>query len=445
MAKYDLDSELDSGRVEVVQSVDISQFPELRMVNLIHQIMSQDRDSPWGIKTGGSIGSRPLEHDGIVYFGANDHNFYAVDEKTGKELWRFGTGGIVSAWSSAAVWRDRLLFTCFDKNVYCISLDGKKLIWKFGTSDKIACTPLIYNDLVIFGSKDKNLYAVSANSGKEVWRVSLAHEIVSHPLAHRGYVYIGSRGGIHKISPKGRLIWNFHVPGDVDSGLGASGEFLFFGCTDRNVYCITTKGGFRWKYPTQGPIISDAVVNNGRVYIGSFDYNMYCLDFNGNLLWRFETDDIVSTGFVFGDRIYFPSFGRHIYCLNSDGKLLWKHPLERIAYILVTKMGVYAGSWNCKLYALSKEGKLLWEFPTSLGYPSDVEFEPFGEISLTVIHPQEQKGIQRKGKDIHDIHVYGEIGSQYIEMDKRDYIGEPLDKEGFPRMAYKRTKEVYRK
>lgn len=87
----------------------------------------------------------------------------------------------------------------------------------------------------------------------------------------------------------------------------------------------------------------------------------------------------------------------------------------------------------------------MWEFFTSLGYPSDIEFEPSEEISLAVIYTQEQKETLGKEKEIRGVHAYGEIGSQYVEKDMRDYIGEPLEKGGLPGMAYKSRKGVYRK
>jgi outer membrane protein assembly factor BamB len=41
--------------------------------------------------------------DGVVYFGADDDNVYAVNTVTGGELWRFQTGGYVNYSSPAVV------------------------------------------------------------------------------------------------------------------------------------------------------------------------------------------------------------------------------------------------------------------------------------------------------------------------------------------------------
>ncbi len=44
---------------------------------------------------GGSIDSDPIVHEGIVYIGAGDWYFYAVNAENGKEIWRFRTSGYV--------------------------------------------------------------------------------------------------------------------------------------------------------------------------------------------------------------------------------------------------------------------------------------------------------------------------------------------------------------
>jgi outer membrane protein assembly factor BamB len=43
----------------------------------------------WVFTAGGRIGGRPLLHGGLCYFGAHDGYVYAVDEDSGKLIWRF--------------------------------------------------------------------------------------------------------------------------------------------------------------------------------------------------------------------------------------------------------------------------------------------------------------------------------------------------------------------
>ena len=75
----------------------------------------------------------PAISDGVAYIGSEDHNLYAINIKTGKQLcWKFTTGGAVS--SSPAVHNRRVCVGSFDGNDYYM-LDAKtgSLVWKFKT------------------------------------------------------------------------------------------------------------------------------------------------------------------------------------------------------------------------------------------------------------------------------------------------------------------------
>jgi outer membrane protein assembly factor BamB len=52
-----------------------------------------------------------------VFAGSNDGNVYALDVATGKEVWRFTTGGPVTA--SPAVAQNRLVIGGEDGKLYC--------------------------------------------------------------------------------------------------------------------------------------------------------------------------------------------------------------------------------------------------------------------------------------------------------------------------------------
>ena len=62
----------------------------------------------WNFGTRGKIFSSPAVVNGIAYIGSEDHNLYAIDIKTGKQVWIFTTGGAVN--SSPAIYGDKLCF-----------------------------------------------------------------------------------------------------------------------------------------------------------------------------------------------------------------------------------------------------------------------------------------------------------------------------------------------
>ena len=50
----------------------------------------------WKFNTKGKIFSSPAVVNGIAYIGSEDHNLYAIDIKTGKQVWVFTTEGTVN-------------------------------------------------------------------------------------------------------------------------------------------------------------------------------------------------------------------------------------------------------------------------------------------------------------------------------------------------------------
>ena len=70
-------------------------------------------------------------YDGVAYVGFCNNVLYALDDRTGGKLWEFRTGGPVVA--RPVVHNGKLYFGSWDCNFYCISKEGK-LVWRTPTS-----------------------------------------------------------------------------------------------------------------------------------------------------------------------------------------------------------------------------------------------------------------------------------------------------------------------
>src|SRR3712207_4526706 len=49
----------------------------------------------WKFPTGHRVVASPVMNDGVIYFGSDDGNIYAVDAESGRQLWRTATRGPV--------------------------------------------------------------------------------------------------------------------------------------------------------------------------------------------------------------------------------------------------------------------------------------------------------------------------------------------------------------
>ena len=47
----------------------------------------------WKFPTGGRVVASAVARDGVIYFGSDDGNLYAVDAVSGRQIWKFATAG----------------------------------------------------------------------------------------------------------------------------------------------------------------------------------------------------------------------------------------------------------------------------------------------------------------------------------------------------------------
>jgi len=191
--------------------------------------------------------------------------------------------------------------------------------------------------------------------------------------------------------------------GSVSGQAVAKDGKVFFGCCDRNFYCLDAETGEElWRLETGGLIPLDPIVGGGVIYFTSFDHNLYAVDTEGNVLWKFDCGDIpgnpgyhdgavyvgsrngnlfavdaksgrklwkfstngpvASKPGVHKGQLYFGSWDHNFYCLDLKGGLKWKHTCGHVAGGAAIKNGtIYFGSFDCNIYAFTPEGKMKWK------------------------------------------------------------------------------------
>ncbi|MDF2180746.1 PQQ-dependent methanol/ethanol family dehydrogenase [Neptuniibacter sp. CAU 1671] len=111
--------------------------------------------------------SQPMVKDGVMYVTASYSRVFAIDTKTGEELWEYN-----------ARLPDGIMPCC----------------------DVINRGVALYDDLVIFGTLDAKLVALDAKSGKVVWKKTVedyqaGYSITAAPIIVKGKVITGVSGG----------------------------------------------------------------------------------------------------------------------------------------------------------------------------------------------------------------------------------------------------------
>ncbi len=328
------------------------------------------------IETGGSIGGAPIVADSILYFASMNHNVYALDALTGKEIWRFTARDRIGG--SGPVYSNGMIFAgSYDHNLYCIDAKDGSLLWKFRTEGPIYCRVEVDGGAVYVGSKDHNLYAVETATGRLLWKFRTGDDVASMPTAYKGSVFIGSydRNVYRLDAGSGRLMRKYPTQGEVHN----LNRFLIH---DGKIYVTTTDNTMRVFRIEDGLELlkvrignygaSSCPVRSGeRIYQGTRDGDVACMDLSGRTLWKFPTREVVHIPLVHEGLVYFGSGNKRFYCLDANGKELWSFrtngPIVLNPFMWEGKL--YFGSWDCNMYCVDKRGKLVWKFRAE-GEPS---------------------------------------------------------------------------
>ena len=332
----------------------------------------------WSFTTNGAVLSSPSVVNGIVYFGSQDHNIYAVDAKYGNKIWSFTTNNTVE--SSVAVVNGKVVTGAEDGYVYCLDAYTGKMLWKtfvngnqpvtYGAAVMLRSSPAIIDNTVYIGSLDGHLYAINFIDGTMVWRYQTGGWIKSSPTISNGAVYITSEtpdsGTIYKINAStGALIWRQALPYEYQFTGGydmigtptvADGK-VFTSANLRTYYCLDDQNGnVIWTFTNPAAnefIVSSPIYLNDKLFIVD-KFDITCLNAStGNKIWNTFTGDEYYVSPTYADgKIYLVTSERNIFIFDAitGEKLDW--------YILPSPSWSSPTPYDGRLYIGSKDWNL---------------------------------------------------------------------------------------
>ena len=269
----------------------------------------------------GAYNNGPLIRDSILFCGSMDKNFYAINTKTGIELWRFKTDYPIT--SSAALENDII---CFESGNKLFGLNAKTgdLLWNYITSSKTPAlgqatdfhhsSPLINNNIAYFGDEWGYLNGVNIVTGKLEFQ--------------------------YKISKSYTKSSNFNIrtkPAILDN-------VIYFGDYGANVYAISLKDSSeKWIHKLtcsagwDGSLVSEVVIRDSSVYIGGYNNQFRPLDIKtGEERWTFTDYTFLPSTPVFYENYLILGttiFSNKIHCIGlNDGKAFWSAKVKGIFF-----------------------------------------------------------------------------------------------------------------
>jgi eukaryotic-like serine/threonine-protein kinase len=320
----------------------------------------------WKFPTGDRIVSSPVYADGVIYFGGDDGNVYAVDAADGRQLWKRRTGGPVAA--TPAIAGETLYVGSYDGKFYALDKRTGAPRWKFATGgerrfeakglhgmqpknqtiadpfDVFLSSPVVAEGAVYFGSGDGSLYALDATSGDLKWKFQTGDVVHASPAYADGVVFFGSWDSyFYAVDARtGAEKWRFHGGEDpaihnqvgFQSSPAVVNGVVYTGCRDSNLYAIdAATGKEKWRFNNAGSwVISSPAVTQGKVIFGTSDSSLYLvLDAEtGKPIVRQEGKAYVfSSPSVAGNLVFTGVLNGTLEARDlNNGELLWEFQTE---------------------------------------------------------------------------------------------------------------------
>jgi outer membrane protein assembly factor BamB len=312
----------------------------------VHSSTAQEGPSnftvAWNFTTNGAVISSPSVADGIVYFGSQDKNIYALGAWSGNLIWKFTTQSAVE--SSPAVANGKVYTGGDDGYVYCLNAYTGALLWSTFVNGDLPFTfasivlkssPAVVGNRVYVGSLDGNLYALDANNGDIVWSTQTEGQITSSPAVADGAVYFTSEepteGALYKLdAATGNVVWKLQLPyeyqftgGTQMMGSPSVAAGMVFASSNLRAYHAinATTGDIVWTFTDPSAIefiISSPIYVNGELFIID-KFNIACINAtNGNTIWSFFTgDELYASPSYANGKIYVVTSQRHIFILDA--------------------------------------------------------------------------------------------------------------------------------
>lgn len=177
-----------------------------------------------------------------------------------------------------------------------------------------------------------------------------------------------------------RTKWAFQTEGPIRGGAVVSGDTVYFGSADGNLYAVDKADGrLRWSFATGGAVAGSPAVSGSTVVVAGRSDDVYALDTEtGRPRWRLrmqplvpadiEWDYFTASPVIAGDRVFIGSGDGHVYAVDlATGTVQWTfrtHDRIRAAPLVVDGT-VYQPSGDDFVYALSAaDGTLQWKYET---------------------------------------------------------------------------------
>lgn len=336
-----------------------------------------------------SILSNPIEYNSNIYFGNDAGVFIALDAVSLKKRWSFKTE---SAIRSKPVVHEGIIYFKSGYDVYALNSVTGEEIWSYSKEfeqeatqqdywDYHAGVPVVHNGIIYFGFEDGSICGFDLTTGdiETQFNADQQASVKSGLSVNNNILYFGDwNGKIYAYDlNKSERLWKYDTYekqayptfGQINSELTIYKDLLFFGARNPEfqvINLITAQKKWNFTEKDGGWISGDPLIYEDTLFIaGSDNHKILAFDpISGNLYWEYEfLFNNFSKPLIYKDYILFTTGDAYSVYGTSHG-FGYLYALDRKNGSIVN-FSLVGGNlhatpviWNEYLFLCSEDGNL---------------------------------------------------------------------------------------
>lgn len=279
-----------------------------------------------------------LTPDGQLLIGSagSTHSLISIDPATGRENWAAPFNSAKGAWvASPLVMNETIYAPNTDGFLYVLNMSGAEAADPIELGGALWASPITDGNLLYVTSLDHHIHIIDPSTGGTEATIDLGGGVPGSPAVGDGGVYVGSfasniqfvqaSGEKEEIAKAGNWVWGTPV---LDNGT------LYYADLSGNLFSLDLASNTQnWgTVQPDGPVVASMLATESQIYAVAEEGKFIALDRDGKIVWEKETGGMnYTTPVLAGDLIlvapYQAEFALAAY--DADGKQAWTFTPEK--------------------------------------------------------------------------------------------------------------------
>ena len=323
-----------------------------------------------------AVGTPGLTADGDMVYVSYQQYVYAVNAKTGQEVWRYPAeaNAKVVFYAPPLVTEDAVYVGDLANALHKINKTTGANIWTFSEAKGWFIGQAGEGEGVVYApSSDRKVYAIKVTDGSQLWAFEAEHQNWSQPLVVDGLVVFASMDHfVYALNSIGEQVWSTELNGaSVASPIyDESNQQIVISTIGNSLYALNSKNGkVNWMFDqTKSSLWATPLQVDDVIYISDEAGSMYAVAAsNGKSVWTTEIGSKVMAGLLaFDDGFIAVTEDGSIKAFDFDRNAKWTRSIDAEIYTTPVKTSenliIATIGGDALLYGFDLQGNQVWSY-----------------------------------------------------------------------------------